>query len=69
MKKGGDDECSEPRLKRARLKSVVLTSNGKSLIVEERLYSFFFALLKKNEASFFLFFLFFTITNENVRLL
>jgi hypothetical protein len=33
-----------------------LTSNGKSLIVEERLYSFFFAFFpKKNEASFFRF--------------
>ncbi len=28
-------------------------SNGKSSIVEERLYSFFFALFQKNEASFF----------------
>jgi len=28
-------------------------SNGKSSIVAERLYSFFFALFKKNEASFF----------------
>jgi hypothetical protein len=43
------------------------TSNGKSSIVEERLYSFFFALLQKNEASFFSFFLFFIITNEDVR--
>jgi hypothetical protein len=41
------------------------TSNGKSSIVEERLYSFFFAFFsKKNEASFFSFFLFFTITNK-----
>ncbi len=32
------------------------TSNGKSSIVEERLYSFFFAFFqKKNEASFFRF--------------
>jgi hypothetical protein len=30
-----------------------LTSNGKSSIVEERLYSFFFALFQKNEVSFF----------------
>ncbi len=33
----------------------VTISNGKSSIVEERLHSFFFAFLKKNEASFFRF--------------
>ncbi len=45
----------------------VESSNGKSSIVEERLYSFFFALFQKNEASFFSFFFFFAITNEDVR--
>ncbi len=30
--------------------TLVLNSNGKSSIVEERLYSFFFAFFKKNEA-------------------
>jgi hypothetical protein len=36
--------------------NVISTSNGKSSIVEERLYSFFFAFFhKKNEASFFRF--------------
>ena len=36
--------------------SISWTSNGKSSIVEERLYSFFFAFFpKKNEASFFRF--------------
>ncbi len=33
------------------------SSNGKSSIVEERLYSFSFALFQKNEASFFVRFL------------
>ena len=33
----------------------IYSSNGKSSIVEERLHSFFFAFLKKNKASFFLF--------------
>jgi hypothetical protein len=43
-------------------------SNGKSSIVQERLYSFFFALFQnKSNFSFFSFFLFFTITNEDVR--
>jgi hypothetical protein len=46
----------------------VLHSNGKSSIFEERLYSFFFALLhKKRKFRFFSFFLFFTITNEDIR--
>jgi hypothetical protein len=40
----------------------VRTSNGKSSIVEERLYSFFFAFFSS-------FFLFYTITNEDFRLL
>jgi hypothetical protein len=35
---------------------IILSSNGKSSIVEERLYSFFFVFLQqKNEASFFRF--------------
>jgi hypothetical protein len=41
-------------------------SNGKSPIVEERLYSFFFDLFN-NKKTNLLFFLFFTITNEDVR--
>jgi hypothetical protein len=35
------------------IKERLCDSNGKSSIVAERLYSFFFALFKKNEASFF----------------
>ncbi len=45
---------------------LVSTSNGKSSIVEERLYSFF-VVPKQNEASFFSYFLFLTINNEDVR--
>jgi hypothetical protein len=38
------------------LNNLLVTSNGKSSILEERLYSFFFAFFKKkNEASFFRF--------------
>jgi hypothetical protein len=45
-----------------------LNSNGKSSIVEEQLYTFFFAFFpKKNRSFIFSFFLFFTITNEDVR--
>ncbi len=48
----------------------LLISNGKSSIVEERLFSFFFAFFPpKNEVSYFRFFFFYTITNEDVRLL
>ncbi len=43
-------------------------SNGKSSIVQERLYSFFFALFQnKTNLRFFSFFLFFKVTNEDVR--
>jgi len=46
----------------------VFTSNGKSLIVEERLFSFFFASFqKKLSFVFFFVFLFFSIKNEDVR--
>jgi hypothetical protein len=46
----------------------VLHSNGKSSIVEERLYSFFFALFQnKTKLRFFWYLLFFTFNNEDVR--
>ncbi len=45
-----------------------LSSNGKSSIVEERLYSLFFALFQnKTKLRFFSFVLFLTINNEDVR--
>ncbi len=45
----------------------VSTSNGKSSIVEERLYLFFFAFFPKKKRSFvFSFFLFYTITKEDI---
>ena len=44
------------------------TSNGKSSIVEERLYSFFFAFFYIKKRSFvFSFFLLYTIRKEDVR--
>ncbi len=44
----------------------VPTSNGKSSIVEDRLYSFFFVFFQKKRSFVFSFFLFYTIRNEDV---
>jgi hypothetical protein len=46
---------------------LVLNSNGKSSIVEERLYSFFFAFFPKKRSFVFSLFPFYTIINEDVR--
>jgi hypothetical protein len=55
----------QPRVTPPCMWTCVQTSNGKSSIVEERLYSFFFAFLKKRSLVFS-FFLFYTIRNEDV---